>query len=116
MESNVKSKITLMVVTLGLIVAMNYAFNVPEWFLFIFDTLGFAVLIVLLYGVRKDSGKKTTPADRIKIIKVLIVTVAMITVVYTQLMPKPYSYSLGGAGLALIGILLIAWKEEKAKV
>lgn len=116
MESRIKSKINLMVVTLGLIVAMNYIVPVPEWFVFLFDTLGFVILIVLLYGVRKDSGKRTTPAERIKIIKVLMVTVAMITVLYTQLIPKPYSYSLGGAGLVLIGLLSVAWKEEKTKV
>lgn len=99
-KDKVNAKITLMLVVLGLIVAANTVFP-GTTFLYLFDTLCFIGIIVMLFGVKKDTGNVSTPKERRKIYAVLLGVVFAITLVLAQFIPKPYVY-----GTDIMGILL----------
>lgn len=99
-KEKVKAKITMMVIILGLIIGVNTYFK-GTIFVYLFDTLAFFSLIVILFGVKKDTGRAATPQERRKIYVTLLGVVMGITLVLAQFVPSPYVY-----GTDIMGVLL----------
>lgn len=106
MNKGVKHKQALMVIVLGLIIGANQVFSDAVFFLYAFDTLAFAVIIVLLYGVRKDVDAKSTPLMRRKIFWILMVFVGATTLTLNQFLPRPVNLVFDVVG---IGLLISLW-------
>lgn len=102
MNKGVKHKQALMVIVLGLIIGVNQVFSDSVFFLYAFDTLAFAVIIALLYGVRKDVDAKATPLMRRKIFWILMVFVGAMTLTLNQFLPRPVNLVFDVVGIALM--------------
>lgn len=108
MKEKVKGKLVMMVILLGLIVGANDVFSSHNSFLYAFDTMSFATMIVLLFGIRRDVGSASTPELRRGIFFMLIVVVGALTLVMVQFYPRPFSYFFGVFGVALMAYMYYA--------
>jgi uncharacterized membrane protein len=114
-KDKVNAKITMMLVVLGLIVAANTLFTGTA-FLYLFDTVCFAALIVILFGVKKDTKNVSTPKERRKIYAVLLGVVFGITLVLAQFVPRPYVYVTDIMGIVLAFQMYRGYRFEDSLV
>ena len=114
-KEKVKAKITMMVVILGLMIGVNTMFPGTR-FLFLYDTLAFTAIIVILFGVKKDTGNTATPQERRKIYGVLFGVVIAITLVLAQFIPRPYVYGTDLMGIILVLQIARGYRFEDAQV
>jgi hypothetical protein len=114
-KEKVKAKITMMVIILGLIVGANIYFP-GTYFLYLFDTLCFAGMIVILFGIKKDTGRTATPKETRKIYATLLGLVIGITLVLAQFIPRPYVYGTDLMGIILAYQIYRGYKQEDQKV